>query len=41
MTKSLFQDADPTNEALVKLGELSAGVQHLLRDFDPRSYAFA
>ena len=28
----MFQDADPSNEVLVRLGELSASVQHLLRD---------
>jgi len=33
MTKPLFQDGDPTGEILVKLGELGAGVEHLLRDF--------
>lgn len=33
MTKPLFQDADPTGEILVKLGELGASVEHLLRDF--------
>ena len=31
--KSLFQEADLTNEVLVRLGELSASVQHLLSDF--------
>ena len=29
----MFQDPDPTNEVLVRLGEVSASVQHLLRDF--------
>lgn len=29
----MFQDPDPSNEVLVRLGELSASVQHLLRDF--------
>lgn len=33
MTKPLFQDVDPTGEILVKLGELGASVEHLLRDF--------
>lgn len=33
MTKPLFQDADPTGEVLLKLGELGASVEHLLRDF--------
>lgn len=33
MTKPLFQDTDPTGEILVKLGELGASVEHLLRDF--------
>ena len=33
MTKSLFQDSDPTGEILLKLGELGASVEHLLRDF--------
>ena len=30
--KPLFSDADPANEVLVRLGEVSASVQHLLRD---------
>lgn len=33
MTKPLFQDTDPTGEILIKLGELGASVEHLLRDF--------
>jgi hypothetical protein len=33
MTKPLFQDTDPIGEILVKLGELGASVEHLLRDF--------
>lgn len=33
MTKPLFQNTDPTGEILVKLGELGASVEHLLRDF--------
>ncbi len=33
MTKPLFQDTDPTGEILLKLGELGASVEHLLRDF--------
>lgn len=33
MAKPLFQDADLANEVLVRLGELSASVQHLCTDF--------
>lgn len=33
MVKSLFPDGDPTHEILVNLGQLSASVEHLLRDF--------
>jgi hypothetical protein len=33
MTRPMFPDGDPTNEILVKLGELSVSVQHLLRGF--------
>lgn len=39
MVKPLFQDIDPTNEVLVRLGELSASVQHLLRDFGDEKIA--
>lgn len=39
MTKPLFQDADPTREVLVRLGELSASVQHLLNDFGDEKIA--
>jgi hypothetical protein len=28
----MFQGPDPSNEVVVRLGELSASVQHLLRD---------
>ena len=37
--KPLFSDADPANEVLVRLGELSASVQHLLRDFGDEKIA--
>ncbi|PIO96304.1 DUF1515 family protein [Pleomorphomonas carboxyditropha] len=39
MSKPLFQDADPTTEILVKLGELGASVEHLLRDFGDEKIA--
>ncbi|PKR87412.1 DUF1515 domain-containing protein [Pleomorphomonas diazotrophica] len=39
MVKPLFQDADPTNEVLLRLGELSASVQHLLSDFGDEKIA--
>lgn len=39
MVKPLFSDADPANEVLVRLGELSASVQHLLRDFGDEKIA--
>lgn len=39
MVKPLFQDADPTREVLVRLGELSASVQHLLSDFGDEKIA--
>lgn len=32
-------DADPTNEVLLRLGELSASVQHLLSDFGDEKIA--
>ncbi len=35
----MFQDDDPGSEILVKLGELSASVQHLLRDFGDEKIA--
>ena len=35
----MFQDPDPTNEVLVRLGEVSASVQHLLRDFGDEKIA--
>ena len=37
--KPLFSDADPANEVLVRLGEVSASVQHLLRDFGDEKIA--
>ena len=37
--KPLFSEADPANEVLVRLGELSASVQHLLRDFGDEKIA--
>ena len=37
--KPLFSDADPANEVLVRLGELSASVQHLLRDYGDEKIA--
>ena len=39
MVKPLFQDADPTTEVLVRLGELSASVQHLCSDFGDEKIA--
>ncbi len=39
MTKPPFQDADPTSEVLLRLGELSASVQHLLSDFGDEKIA--
>lgn len=39
MAKPLFQDADPTREVLVRLGELSASVEHLLSDFGDEKIA--
>ena len=39
MVKPLFSDADSTNEVLVRLGEVSASVQHLLRDFGDEKIA--
>lgn len=39
MVKPLFSDADPANEVLVRLGEVSASVQHLLRDFGDEKIA--
>ena len=39
MVKPLFSDTDPANEVLVRLGELSASVQHLLRDFGDEKIA--
>lgn len=39
MVKPLFSDADSTNEVLVRLGELSASVQHLVRDFGDEKVA--
>ncbi|WP_284543014.1 DUF1515 family protein [Pleomorphomonas sp. T1.2MG-36] len=37
--KPLFSEADPANEVLVRLGEVSASVQHLLRDFGDEKIA--
>ena len=37
--KPLFSDADPANEVLVRLGEVSASVQHLLRDLGDEKIA--
>jgi len=39
VVKPLFSDADPANEVLVRLGEVSASVQHLLRDFGDEKIA--
>ena len=39
MAKPLFQDADLANEVLVRLGELSASVQHLCTDFGDEKIA--
>ncbi|CAI9417363.1 hypothetical protein ANOBCDAF_03958 [Pleomorphomonas sp. T1.2MG-36] len=39
MVKPLFSEADPANEVLVRLGEVSASVQHLLRDFGDEKIA--
>lgn len=39
MIKPLSHDADLTNEVLLRLGELSASVQHLLADFGDEKIA--
>lgn len=39
MANPLFQDADLTHEVLVRLGELSASVQHLHNDFGDEKIA--
>jgi predicted ribosomally synthesized peptide with SipW-like signal peptide len=39
VVKPLFSEADPANEVLVRLGEVSASVQHLLRDFGDEKIA--